>query len=176
MLTHWNEKFLRIQENLEKCFLTKLAKCAAKESFQGRRSEHSSGKFRFLSAFFSVKGQSEISLFPEDQQDHQTCWICRNSLSLFWVVSIGLTLMYLEIKYTYCFFKHMYLKKTFLLENRTNTAAVHSIVSSYCPNRKWRLLCKEKSSKSIKNRQSWLTWADIAEMLIPSAQRAITRK
>lgn len=81
-----------------------------------------------------------------------------------------------EIKHTYCFFKHKHLKKTFVLEKWTNTAVVHGGVSFYCPNRKWRSLYKERSSKSIKNRQFQLAWADFAKMPIPSAQRAITRK
>lgn len=84
----------------------------------------------------SQSGGEVGSLFsPEDWQDHQLTGFA-GILSLFGVVSIGLTLMYVEVKHTYWFFKHMYLKKTSLLEKWTNTAAVHGGVSFYCPNRK----------------------------------------
>lgn len=45
--------------------------------------------------------------FPRGPTGPPTRWVCGNSLSLFWVVNIGLTVMYVEMKHTYCFFKQV---------------------------------------------------------------------
>lgn len=137
MLTHWNQKFLRIQENLEKCFLAKLAKCAARESFQGRRSEHSSGKFGFLFCLVLSQGVKWDLFFPQRTGRTTNSLVLQEFSLSVWGSKYRLNSDVCWGKTHILFFKHMYLKKTSLLEKWTNTAAVCGGVSFYCPNRKW---------------------------------------
>lgn len=131
MLIHWNQKFVRIRENLEECFLTKLsAKCVARESFQGRQSTLL-GNSDFCSAWFSVRGQSKISLFPKDWQDHQLTGFA----GILFGLDIKCRLKWCMLRCMYWIFKCIYLKKLHCWKSE-QTQQQFMLLSFCCPNRK----------------------------------------
>lgn len=129
------------------------------------------GNSDFCSAWFSVRGQSKISLFPKDWQDHQLTGFA----GILFGLDIKCRLKWCMLRCMYWIFKCIYLKKLRCWKSE-QTQQQFMLLSFCCPNRKQRSLYKERYLNPLKMRQSWLSWADVAKMPISSAQRAITRK
>lgn len=129
------------------------------------------GNWDFCPAWFSVRGQSEISLFPEDWQDHQLTGLA----GILFGLDIKYRLNWCMLRLAYWILKHVYLKN--FAAGKVNK---HSSISWCCH---FTVQTENKGPSirksylnPLKRRQSWLAWADVAKMPISPAQRAITRK
>lgn len=154
------KSFLRIQEtwktvSWQNCLLNVQPGRASKPDSQ---STHL-GNSDFCSPWFSVRGQGEIALFPEDWQDH----LLTRFAGILFGLDIKYRLNWYMLRRAYWIFKHVYLKRLCCWKSE-QAQQQFTVLSFYCPNRKQRSLYKEKEklSKSIKKRQSaclsWCCW------------------
>lgn len=130
------------------------------------------GNSDFCSAWFSVRGQSEIPVFPENLQDHKLTGFA----GILFGLDIKYRLNWCMLRCTYWIFKCMYLKS--LCCWKSEQTQQQFVVVGHFSIQKENKSCSIRKSylNPSKSRQSWLAWADVAEMPISPAQRAITRK